>query len=85
MVSAYQMVIDPRHLDIHWEARDHYHEASQRSATMVPLAAMRHEMHKFQNHRTSENFYFTDKNFGTIDFDWEANIVSVSVRDENGE
>ena len=42
-------------------------------------------LHKFQNHRTSENFYFTDKNFGTIDFDWEANIVSVSVRDENGE
>ena len=35
-------------------------------------------LHKFQNHRTSENFYFTDKNFGTIDFDWEA-ILLVSL------
>ena len=35
-------------------------------------------LHKFKS-STSENFYFTDKNFGTIDL-IGSNIVSVSVR-----
>lgn len=41
-------------------------------------------LHKFQNHRVGEHFYYTGKNFGSIDFDWENEIVSVSIRNESG-
>ena len=41
-------------------------------------------LHKFQNHRVGEHFYYTGKNFGSIDFDWKNEMVTISICNETG-
>ena len=41
-------------------------------------------LHKFKDHRSSDHFYYTGKNFGSIDFDWKNEMVTISIRNETG-